>query len=107
MYGREPPPLLSYTPGAARTTTVDALLQDRDSFLNDVKQRLLQAQEYAKKHYDANHRQLEFSVGTWVHRPHQSLIPGRLGKLGPRYAGPFTHWRGGLPPAVVRRSQNP
>jgi hypothetical protein len=37
---------------------------------------------------------LEFSVGDWVwlcllHRPTQSLILGRHGKLGPKYVGPF------------------
>jgi hypothetical protein len=42
---------------------MDVLLQDRDEFLADVRERLLQAQAYSKKHYDAHHRALEFAVG--------------------------------------------
>jgi hypothetical protein len=74
--------------------TVDTLLQDRDAFLADVRERLLQAQAYAKRYYDAHHRHLELRVDDWVllrllHRPAQSLVPGARGKLSPRYAGPF------------------
>jgi hypothetical protein len=59
-----------------------------------VRSRLLQAQEYARKHYDVHHRAMEFAVGDWVwlrllHRPIQSLVPGTRGKLGPRYAGSY------------------
>jgi hypothetical protein len=94
VYGREPPPLIPYAPDTAKTNTVDTLLKDRDSFLQDVRERLIQAQQYAKKHYDTHHRQLELSVGSWVwlrllQRPRQSLLPGKRGKLSPRYAGPY------------------
>jgi len=94
VYGRAPPALIPYTAGTARTDTVDTLLLDRDAFLNDVCGRLQQAQEYARHHYDAHHRDLEFQVGDWVwlrvlHRPTQTLLPGSRGKLGPRYAGPY------------------
>jgi len=58
VYGRPPPPLLPYTAGMARTDKVDKLLCDRDAFLADVQDWLLQAQEYAKRHYDAHHRPL-------------------------------------------------
>ena len=94
VYGRSPPALLPYEPSLSRTATVDTLLQDQDAFLADVRDRLLQAQSYAKRYYDAHHRPLEFDVGPWVwlrllHRPAQTLAPGARGKLGPRYAGPF------------------
>jgi len=94
VYGRAPPVLLPYTTGTARTNTVDKLLTDRDMFLAEVHDRLLQAQEYAKRHYDARHRALQFKVDDWVllrllNRPAQSLLPGVRGKLSPRYAGPF------------------
>jgi transposase InsO family protein len=94
VYGRPPPALLPYQPGSAASPGVDAMLSDRDMFLAEVRERLLQAQEYARWHYDAHHRQLEFQVGDWVwlrmlHRPTQSLHTGGRGKLGPRYAGPF------------------
>jgi hypothetical protein len=62
--------------------------------LAEVRQRLIQAQQLAKKYYDANHRELEFDVGAWVwlrllHRTAQSLDPRAKYKLGPRWAGPF------------------
>ena len=93
VYGRPPPELLPYASGSARTDVVDSLLSSRDEFLSEVRDRLLQAQEHARRFYDAKHRPLEFAVGDWVllrllcH--HQSLVPGSKGKLGPKYAGPF------------------
>ena len=94
VYGLDPPALLPYTAGSSQTGAADRLLQDRDTFLEEVRERLLQGQVYAKKYYDANHRALEFAVGDWVwlrllHRPAQSLVPGPRGKLRPRFAGPF------------------
>ena len=88
------PPLLPYTAGTARTDAVDHLLRERDEFLTEVWERLLQAQQVSKCYYDANHRDLEFAVGDWVrlrllHRPTRTLDPRAKGKLGPRYAGPF------------------
>jgi hypothetical protein len=73
---------------------VDNMLCDRDAFLQDVRERLLQAQAYAKRHYDGHHRALEFAVGDWVllrllHRPAQTLVPGKRDKLSPCYAGPY------------------
>jgi hypothetical protein len=55
---------------------------------------LIQAQQLARKYYDANHRELEFGIGAWVwlrllHRTAQSLDPRAKHKLGPRWAGPF------------------
>lgn len=92
VYGRLPSSLVPYTTVSARTDAVDVLLQDWDAFLADVRQRLLQAQAYAMKHYDAHHRTLEFAMGDWVwlrHRPEQSLVVGPRGKLSPRFVGPF------------------
>ena len=86
--------MLPYTIGTTRTDTVDTLLQEHDVFLTDVRERLLQAQEYAKRYYNGHHRALEFAMGDWVwlrilHQPVQSLLPGSRGKLSPWFAGPF------------------
>lgn len=94
VYGRPPSPLLPYTPASAHMATVDTLLQDRDAFLSHVRERLLQAQAYAKRHYDAHHRPLEFAVRNWVwlrllHCHTQSLLLGLRGKLRPCFTGPF------------------
>lgn len=94
VYGCALPSLLPYEPGSAQTDTVDELLSRRDEFLEEVRERLLQAQQYARRHYDAHHRALAFGVGDWVwlrllHRNAQSQVPGGRKKLGPKYAGPF------------------
>jgi hypothetical protein len=78
----------------APTGEADALLRDRDAYLADIRERLLQARNYAKSSYDRRHRDLEFAVGDWVwlrllHRPSLALEPRAKGKLGPRYTGPF------------------
>ena len=70
------------------------LLRDRDAFLAEVRERLLQAQQYAKRYYDEHHRELEFAVVDWawlrlLHRPTHSLETRPKGKLGPRYVGPL------------------
>ena len=66
VYGRPPPPILPYRPGTARTEAADALLRGRDEMLAEVRQRLVQAQQLAKRYYDAHHREVEFDVGAWV-----------------------------------------
>jgi hypothetical protein len=93
VYGRPPPAILPYKPGTARTEAAVVLLRSRDEILAEVRQ-LLQAQQLAKKTYDAHHRDVEFAVGDWVwlrllHRTTQSLDPRAKRKLGPRFAGPF------------------
>jgi hypothetical protein len=50
----------------AQLQAVDSMLTDRDAFLAEVQTKLLQAQEYARRYYDAHHRPLEFAVGDWV-----------------------------------------
>jgi hypothetical protein len=94
VYGRPPQPILPYRPGSASTAAADDLLRSRDEVLAEVRQRLLQAQQLAKKYYDANHREVVFDAGSWVwlrllHRTTQSLDPRSRRKLGPRWAGPF------------------
>ncbi|KAK1680969.1 hypothetical protein QYE76_041817 [Lolium multiflorum] len=94
VYGRPPPAMLPYASGTARTNTADDLLRTRDEILAEARQRLLQAQQLARRYYDAHHREAEFAVGDWVwlrllHRTTQSLDPRSRRKLGPRYAGPF------------------
>jgi hypothetical protein len=94
VYDRQPPSLLLYEPGSARTDTVGTMLANRDEFLTEVRARLLQAREYARRHYDAHHRALEFTIGDWVwlrmlHHPTQSLVVGARGKISPKYTGPY------------------
>jgi hypothetical protein len=45
----------TYSPGDAATPSVNKLLAERDDFLEHTKVRLLQSQDYYKKHYDKKH----------------------------------------------------
>ena len=94
VYGREPPALLTYQPGSARVAAVDQQLQDRDEFLRDIKERLLQAQATMKQYQDLSRRQEDFEVNDWAwlrlyQRAAVGITSGRKNKLGPRYFGPF------------------
>ncbi|KAJ1254899.1 hypothetical protein BS78_K310000 [Paspalum vaginatum] len=94
VYGRDPLALVPYQQGTASCQPIDEMLWERDIFLSEVRERLLQAQEHARRFYDAHHRDLELSVGNWVwlrllHHQARSLVDRPKGKLGPRYAGPF------------------
>jgi hypothetical protein len=60
VYGRPPPAIPQYQTGSAAADTVDEMLAAREEFLTEVCTRLLQAQDYARKHYNAHHRDLEF-----------------------------------------------
>jgi hypothetical protein len=66
VYGRKPPTIAPFTVGMACMQIVDDLLYERDVFLGDVCVQLLQAQAYAKRHYDSHHHDKEFAVGDWV-----------------------------------------
>jgi hypothetical protein len=69
-------------------------MEERAEFLADVRYRLEQAQEYQKKHYDRAHRPVSYQVGDWAllrlrHRAASSLPQAAVGKLRPRFFGPY------------------
>jgi hypothetical protein len=43
---------------------LDKQIQNRDEFLQDIRERLLQAQDYMKASHDKNHRSVKFAAGT-------------------------------------------
>lgn len=94
VYGRDPPSLLTYAHGSARVAAVDQKLQDRDEFLQEIRERLVQAQAHMKIHHDKQRRDVEFEIGQWVwlrlqHRAAVSVTDCSSSKLAPRYYGPF------------------
>jgi len=93
VYGRDPPALRAYEKGEDRLPAVEQLLE-RDEFIEEVRDRLEQAQQYSKHQYDKKHREISFTVGQWVwlrllHRPFALLKVQGRGKMGPRYFGPY------------------
>lgn len=93
VYGRPPPTLMSYQPGLARVVAVDKLLLQRDEFLVDIRERLLQAQDYMKSSHDKLHCDSAFQEGDWVwlrlHRRSTTGIVEPKGKLSPKFFGSF------------------
>jgi hypothetical protein len=89
-----PPSIRTYTEGEARLLAVHQQLSTRDEFLVEIDDRLEQAQQHYKLHYDRKHCDIEFQVGDWVwlhllHHPIASLsIQGRS-RLDPCFFRPF------------------
>jgi hypothetical protein len=63
VYGRPPPPMVSFQSGATKVPAMDRQLQDRDTFLAEIHERLLQAQARMKMAHDKGHRHVEFAPG--------------------------------------------
>ncbi|KAJ3684733.1 hypothetical protein LUZ61_013897 [Rhynchospora tenuis] len=94
VYGRAPPTLIPYSAGTASVQAVDQQLQQRDEFLIEIHNRLLEAQQRMKVQHDKLHRDLEYQVDDWVwvrlHRRHATAItPSKLTKLSPKFYGPY------------------
>lgn len=66
VYGRPPPTLQSYYSGSAKVAAVDQQLIDRDVFLSEIRERLVQAQVTMKAYQDRTRQDVHFSVGDWV-----------------------------------------
>lgn len=94
VYGRQPPRLISYTPGQARLEAVDHTLQQRDFLLHQTRERLTNARNVMKFNYDKKHREVDFTEGDLLllklpnHRQ-KSILPKGHTKLSPRYYGPY------------------
>jgi hypothetical protein len=48
VFGREPSSLMSYASGLARVAAVDRQLMQRDTFIAEIRERLMQAQDHMK-----------------------------------------------------------
>jgi hypothetical protein len=94
VYGRPPPPLISYTAGRVKVQALDRQLVDWDVFIQEIRERLRHAQDLMKQHYDVGHRDISFEVGEWVwlklhHRQATAITDKTAGKLAPKFYGPF------------------
>ncbi|CAA7045064.1 unnamed protein product [Microthlaspi erraticum] len=94
VYGREPPSFLQFEKGATQNGELEAMLQERDQMINEVKEHLSRAQSIMKDNADKHRREVNFEVGSLVFfklRPYrQTSITKRLcQKLSTRFYGPF------------------
>lgn len=91
----EPPQtLMSYTPGTAKVAAVNQQLRDRDAFLEEIRERLLLAQDVMKEHQNKKRRQVDFAIGdcVWLRLQQCTAIgitAASSSKLGPHYFGPY------------------
>jgi hypothetical protein len=60
VYGRPPPTLIPFQPGSTHVAAIDRQLRDWDTFIAEIRERLLQAQGIKKHQHDQNRRQVEF-----------------------------------------------
>ncbi|TYK14722.1 Transposon Ty3-G Gag-Pol polyprotein [Cucumis melo var. makuwa] len=94
VYGRTPPPLLSYGDRKTLNNEVESMLKERDLAINALKENLCLAQNWMKKLADLKRRELKLKVGEEVYlklRPYRqcSLARKRSEKLAPRFYGPY------------------
>ena len=94
LYGYPPPRLLDYIPGTTSVEAVNDHLQKRQQIMSLLKQNLLLAQERMKIQADKHRMERSFTDGEWVYvklQPYRqrSLKPTALGKLSPKFYGPF------------------
>ena len=94
LYGYSPLRVLDYVVSTKRVDAVDLMLRDRQQILSLLKQNLCVAQERVR--WFANQKRVErsFAMGDWVYlrlQPYKqtSMHNKGLGKLAPRYYGPF------------------
>jgi hypothetical protein len=66
VYRRPLPPLLPYIPGTMKSAAVEDTLKARDEILQEVRQHLLDAQNWMKQVYDKGHMEQSFFEGEWV-----------------------------------------
>jgi hypothetical protein len=94
VYGRPPPTLQDYIPGSTQIQAVEATMVDRNIVLQNLKHKLLKAQEVMKAIADQRRIPHKFAVGDLVFvklRPYRqvSVVGRRIHKLSKRYYGPF------------------
>jgi hypothetical protein len=77
-----------------RVVAVYRQLRDRDEFLTEIKDRLLQSQALMKQAHDQRRRDMEFAVGDWVwlrlnQRAATSVRGAGPSKLSAKFFGPY------------------
>jgi hypothetical protein len=77
-----------------RVVAVDRQLRDRDEFLTEIKDRLLQSHALMKQAHDQKRSDMAFAVGNWVwlrlnQRAATSVHGTGPSKLSAKFFGPY------------------
>ena len=94
VYGRPPPPLISYGDRKTANNSAEELLKERDLVISALKENLVVAQNRMKKQSDLHRRELKFKTRDEVYlklKPYRqrSLAQKRSEKLAPKFYGPY------------------
>ncbi|PKU59574.1 hypothetical protein MA16_Dca028444 [Dendrobium catenatum] len=93
LYGRRCRTPLCWAETGERKIIGADLVDDATEKIRLIRDRLKAVQDGQKKYYDAKHRFVEFEVGEFVFlkvSPMKGVKRfGKIGKLSPRYVGPF------------------
>jgi hypothetical protein len=93
LYGYLPPKLIEFVPGLTRVVAVEDLLEHRQQVVGLLEHNLVAAQAQMKQQVDKHRSEREFEVGDWVFlrlQPfRQKSMCKKLGKLSPKYYGPY------------------
>lgn len=94
VYGRQPPPLISYGDQKTTNDSLEQQLIDRDRQLLQLKEQLRLAQERMKKQADKKRRDVKLMEGDWAYlkiRPNRQkpVAKRQCEKLSPRFYGSY------------------
>jgi regulation of enolase protein 1 (concanavalin A-like superfamily) len=92
VHGQDPPTLHSSESEIAKVVAVDRQLQDRDLFLEQILERLIQSHVTMKQQQDKSWREVQFDVVQWVWLRLQQHIAVGVIAASPSQAGNKILW---------------
>jgi hypothetical protein len=94
VYDHPPPPMVPFQSGATKVTIVDHQLRDRDTFLVEIRECLLQTHARMRMPHDKGHHHVEFTPGdlVWLRLNQRAVAfvhDNARTKLASKFFGPY------------------